>query len=131
MRAARRRCSAGVRASGSTTGSRARSRGTARFSAREAAAREEPHGMSERAEALRKQILDLVTEYAAVAHAPVPFVPGQSKVPYAGRVFDDREIRSLVSSSLDFWLTAGPYADRFERAMRKFFGAVDFLVVNS
>jgi CDP-6-deoxy-D-xylo-4-hexulose-3-dehydrase len=85
----------------------------------------------ERAEALRKQILDLVSEYAAVAHAPAPFVPGQTKVPFAGRVFDDREIRNLVGSSLDFWLTAGPYADRFEKSMRKFFGAVDFLLVNS
>jgi CDP-6-deoxy-D-xylo-4-hexulose-3-dehydrase len=85
----------------------------------------------ERAEALRKRILDLVSEYAAVAHAPARFVPGESKVPYAGRVFDDREIRNLVASSLDFWLTAGPYSERFEKLMRKFFGAVDFLLVNS
>ena len=85
----------------------------------------------ERAEALRKQILDLVSEYASVAHAPAAFVPGESKIHYAGRVFDDREIRTLVASSLDFWLTAGPYADRFEKSMRKFFGAVDFLLVNS
>lgn len=82
-------------------------------------------------EALRKQILDLVAEYAAVAHAPAPFVPGLSKIPYGGRVFDEREICNLVGSALDFWLTAGPYADRFESAMRTFFGAVDFLAVNS
>jgi CDP-6-deoxy-D-xylo-4-hexulose-3-dehydrase len=83
------------------------------------------------AEALRQQILDLVAEYTKVAHAPAPFVPGESKVPYAGRVFDAREVTSLVESALSFWLTAGPDSDRFERGMRKLFGAPDFLLVNS
>jgi CDP-6-deoxy-D-xylo-4-hexulose-3-dehydrase len=36
----------------------------------------------------------------------------------------------LADSALDFWLTAGPYADRFERRMRQFFGCRDFLLVN-
>jgi CDP-6-deoxy-D-xylo-4-hexulose-3-dehydrase len=82
-------------------------------------------------DALRQQILDLVAAYTKLAHAPAPFVPGESKVPYAGRVFDAREVTSLVESSLDFWLTAGPYSERFERAMRRRFGAADFLLVNS
>ena len=83
------------------------------------------------ADGLRRQILDLVAEYTKVAHAPSPFVPGESRVPYAGRVFDAREVTSLVESALSFWLTAGPYSDRFERGMRKLFGAPDFLLVNS
>ena len=85
----------------------------------------------ERAEALRQQILDLVREYYAVAHAPAPFVPGTSKINYAGRVYDDRELTNLVESALEFWLTAGPYGQSFEKEMRKFFGAADFLLVNS
>jgi CDP-4-dehydro-6-deoxyglucose reductase, E1 len=85
----------------------------------------------ESAEALRRQILDLVRHYHALAHAPAPFVPGESKVPYAGRVFDARELTNLVESALDFWLTAGPWGQSFEKEMRKFFGAVDFLLVNS
>jgi CDP-6-deoxy-D-xylo-4-hexulose-3-dehydrase len=52
-------------------------------------------------------------------------------VPYAGRVFDAREIERLVGSALDFWLTAGPRAQEFERGMRRVFGAVAFLLVNS
>ncbi len=87
--------------------------------------------MSARADELRERIQALVREYAAVAHAPAPFVPGQSRVPYAGRVFDAREIVSLVGASLDFWLTAGPHAEQFEKAMRGFFRAVAFLLVNS
>jgi CDP-6-deoxy-D-xylo-4-hexulose-3-dehydrase len=87
--------------------------------------------MSDDAAALRERILALVREYAAVAHAPRPFVPGESRVPYAGRVYDARELTSLVGASLDFWLTAGPEAERFEKAMRSLFRAVAFLLVNS
>ena len=36
-----------------------------------------------------------------------------------------------MESALDFWLTAGPFADSLEHEMRKFFGAVDFLLVNA
>src|SRR5258706_15187894 len=87
-----------------------------------------PPGLMDRADELRRQILDLVREYCAVAHAPAPFVPGTTKINYAGRVYDDREPTNLVESALDFWLTAGPYGQSFEKEMRKFFGAADFLL---
>ncbi|BDU71011.1 lipopolysaccharide biosynthesis protein RfbH [Mesoterricola silvestris] len=82
-------------------------------------------------ESLRAQILELTRQYAEIAHAPKPFVPGESRVHYSGRVFDQAELLNLVGSSLDFWLTAGPYATRFEEAMRGFFGSRGFLLVNS
>jgi len=80
---------------------------------------------------LKDRILSLVEEYYQAAHRKPAFVPGQSRVPYAGRVYDAREMTLLTDSALDFWLTAGPYADRFERRMRQFFGSRDFLLVNS
>src|ERR1035441_860141 len=80
----------------------------------------DPH--TNKAQALKDQILGLVQEYYRVAHEKPAFVPGQSRVPYAGRVYDEREMTLLADSALDFWLTAGPYADRFERRMRQFFG---------
>ncbi len=46
-------------------------------------------------------------------------------------MFDSREIENLVESSLEFWLTSGPWSLRFEREMGKFFGAARFLLVNS
>lgn len=87
--------------------------------------------MSDRAAELRGQIAALVREYAEVAHQRPTFVPGKTKVHYAGRVFDASEIENLVASSLEFWLTSGPWTDRFEKTMRKFFGASAFLLVNS
>lgn len=35
-------------------------------------------------------------------------------VPFAGRVFDEDKLVSLVDASLDFWLTTGRYAKEFE-----------------
>ena len=39
------------------------------------------------------------------------FIPGVTPIPYAGRVYDEKEMISLVDASLDFWLTTGRYAD--------------------
>ena len=87
--------------------------------------------MSNKAEQLKQEILQKVREYAIVEHSPSAFVPYKTKIRYAGRVFDDRELVALVSSALDFWLTLGPYGAQFESKMRKFFGARDFVLTNS
>jgi CDP-6-deoxy-D-xylo-4-hexulose-3-dehydrase len=80
---------------------------------------------------LRNRILELVREYHAVTHSPKPFEPGKTRINYSGRVFDDREMVNLAAASLDFWLTLGPYGERFETRMQEFFGSRDFVLVNS
>jgi CDP-4-dehydro-6-deoxyglucose reductase, E1 len=84
-----------------------------------------------RASALRLQILELVREYYGAAFPEAEFVPGESMISYAGRVFDDREIVNLVESGLDFWLTTGRFADEFEKSFAKFFGRRHAHLVNS
>ena len=59
------------------------------------------------------------------------FVPGESYIPYAGRVYDEKEIISLVDSALDFWLTAGRYANQFEIEFAEFLGVKHCLLTNS
>jgi CDP-6-deoxy-D-xylo-4-hexulose-3-dehydrase len=86
---------------------------------------------SPHAERLRGQILTLVREYHRAAFGARAFVPGQSMVPYAGRVFDDEEIINLVDSSLDFWLTTGRFAHDFEREFARFCGLRHAMLVNS
>jgi CDP-6-deoxy-D-xylo-4-hexulose-3-dehydrase len=76
-------------------------------------------------------VLQLVREYYDAAFPASEFVPGQSSVPYAGRVFDSEELVRLVDCSLDFWLTAGRYSAKFERAFARFFGRRDAVLVNS
>ena len=82
-------------------------------------------------DALRQEILAKVAEYYAAEHAEKPFIPGESRVHYAGRVYDEREMVNMVDSVLDFWLTAGPWAQQFERKLAKFLGVRDVLPVNS
>ena len=79
---------------------------------------------------LRRQILELVREFHA-ADATHPFRPGEDPVRYAGRYFDEKELVNLVDSSLDFWLTAGRYADEFEAGLAEFLGLENVLLVNS
>ena len=80
---------------------------------------------------LREEILQLTAEYGKLHSQGKPFIAGKSVVQYAGRVYDDKEIVNLVDSSLEFWLTAGRYSNRLEKALSKFVG-VDFCyLVNS
>jgi CDP-6-deoxy-D-xylo-4-hexulose-3-dehydrase len=80
---------------------------------------------------LRRQISALVAEYYRLAHASCPFVPGQSRVHYGGRVYDERELIAAVDSCLDFWLTAGPCAETFEDRLAEYVGVKHALAVNS
>jgi len=59
------------------------------------------------------------------------FIPGTSRINYAGRVFDEKELISLVDASLDFWLTTGRYAEQFEKGLAEFLGMKYCLLTNS
>jgi CDP-6-deoxy-D-xylo-4-hexulose-3-dehydrase len=87
--------------------------------------------MGNSADELRAQVLGLVREYHKAAFPDQEFVPGQSQVACAGRVFDAEELVHLVDASLDFWLTTGRFAARFEREFARFFGRRDAILVNS
>ncbi|MGB2824152.1 MAG: lipopolysaccharide biosynthesis protein RfbH [Phycisphaerae bacterium] len=87
--------------------------------------------MSDRASDLRREIVGLVRRYHASAFAGQAFVPGESRVPTGGRVFDADELVALVEASLDFWLTAGPVADRFEKEFARVCGLRHAAFVNS
>ncbi len=87
--------------------------------------------MLERAEMLRKQILELVEKYHAAAKSSQPFIAGRNPVPVSGRVYDAEELQCLVDSSLDFWLTTGRYAERFEREFAEYCGLAHAILVNS
>src|SRR5580704_9009523 len=82
-------------------------------------------------EDVRTDIMDLVEEYFRVAHGAKPFVPGESTVPISGRTFDATDVKSLVDSALEFWLTSGRYNEKFQADLAKRVGARYALTVNS
>ncbi|MDE2489547.1 MAG: lipopolysaccharide biosynthesis protein RfbH [Elusimicrobia bacterium] len=80
---------------------------------------------------MRERTLAAAREYFAARFAPKPFVPGVTPIPPSGKVFDAEDLASLVDSGLDFWLTAGRFADRFERDFAKRLGLPCAALVNS
>ncbi len=83
------------------------------------------------ADAIRARIRALVADYHTAAFAERAFVPGETPVPVSGRVFGANELQHLVDSGLDFWLTTGRFAARFERAFAKVMEARHAMLVNS
>jgi len=76
----------------------------------------------------------LAQDYYQAIHLPAQqakFVPDKSRVAYAGRIFDEKEIVSLLDASLEFWLTYGRYSQEFERKLAKYLGVRYALLVNS
>jgi len=89
---------------------------------------------------LKAEILRLTREYSRQAHAAQrpgnddarsAFIPGETVVPYAGRVFTEDEVEAAVGSTLDFWLTLGPEGEAFEKELAAFLGVKYSLLVNS
>lgn len=86
---------------------------------------------TDRGNEIRAAIQRLTTEYYHQVHAERPFVPGESPVPVSGRVFDDKDMFAIVDAGLEFWLTAGRFAELFEFKFAKYLGIRDARLVNS
>ncbi len=86
-----------------------------------------------KAERLKQDIFKKVREYYALQHdnSNSRFIEGITRVNYAGRVFDEREMVNLIDSSLDFWLTYGKYSKLFEEQFAKYLGVKWAFLVNS
>ncbi|WP_103647955.1 lipopolysaccharide biosynthesis protein RfbH [Campylobacter concisus] len=83
---------------------------------------------------LKKEILEKTKEYYELVHKPIQerkFIDGETRVNYAGRVFDAKEMQYLVDSALDFWLTYGDYSKQFEKKIAEYLGIKYAFLVNS
>ena len=78
----------------------------------------------------REEILELVKEYANTYHNNDEYKKGD-RIPYASRVYDENEFVNLIDSSLEFWLTAGRYANKFEKEFAEYLGVKYCSLVNS
>ncbi len=78
----------------------------------------------------KEHILKLVDDYVQKYHQKAPYQVGD-RINYAGRVYDNAEVRALIDSSLDFWLTSGRYTKLFESDLAKFLNTGYCSFVNS
>lgn len=79
---------------------------------------------------IRREILEKTREYYKFKFSSEKYTEGD-RIPFARRVFDEKELVNLVDASLDFWLTAGRYAEDFEYEFAKFMDVGHCLLVNS
>ena len=80
---------------------------------------------------LRKEILQLVDNYSMISHTKKTFNPGSTVIPVSGRIYDELDLKMLVSSSLDFWLTVGRFNKKFEQILAQFLDINFTMTVNS
>ena len=80
---------------------------------------------------IRQEILEKVAELYKVRKAREEFIPGETRVNYGGRVYDEKEMTAVVDSVLDFWLTLGKKGKDFIDAFTAYMGVQHGLVTNS
>jgi CDP-6-deoxy-D-xylo-4-hexulose-3-dehydrase len=80
---------------------------------------------------IRAQIISKTVEYYQARFAQKEFIPGKSRVNYAGRVFDEKELVNAVEASLDFWLTEGHFSEKFAEKISEFLEIEHVFLTNS
>lgn len=79
----------------------------------------------------RKEILSIVEEYCNKYHNTKKQFKEGDRIPYASRVYDNKEMVNLVDSSLEFWLTSGRYTVEFEKRLAEYLNIKYCSLVNS
>lgn len=80
---------------------------------------------------LNESVSELVNRAFLELHPAKEFIAGESAVPVTGKVFGAEELTAAVNASLDFWLTSGPYTEKFEGKLAKRVGVRHAYMVNS
>ena len=83
------------------------------------------------AEKIKEEIIEKVKIYYKLQFLEEEFIPGETRINYAGRVFDEQELIHLVDSSLEFWLTEGRFVRKFQSDFNNFLGMRYCLLTNS
>lgn len=80
---------------------------------------------------IKSRIKSLCEEYYELKHSPRAFDRTKDRVLYSESVFDSEEIKNVVGSALNFWLSCGAYTEDFEFGLAEFFGISNVLTTNS
>ena len=78
----------------------------------------------------KEKIFELIKDYYEKHHNNKKYQKGDY-IPYASRVYDEKELINLIDASLDFWLTGGDYTSRFEQALGNYLNIKYVSFVNS
>ena len=79
----------------------------------------------------RDSIREQVVNYYRSFHKNDSSFSFGDRIPYSGRVYDAEEMINLADAMLDFWLTAGRFAEQFEKDLAFYLGVKYTHLVNS
>ena len=79
----------------------------------------------------KNEILELVGEYCKKYHNQNKEFKEGDRIPYASRIYDEKEMVNLVDSALEFWLTSGRYTAEFEKKLSDYLNVKYVSLVNS
>ena len=82
-------------------------------------------------EELREEVIKLSKKYFSEKNKGKNIVPGEDYIAASGKMVDENDLANIIDASLDMWLTAGRYADEFEKSFAKFMGLKHCVAVNS
>lgn len=80
---------------------------------------------------IRKKILEEITKFYITDEKEKKFIPGKTLVQYSGSVYDEKEIKAMVSAVLDGWFGLGKYAREFENRFSKYLDVKKSFLTNS
>jgi len=80
---------------------------------------------------LNNELLALLMSEIECRHPSTSFIKGVSSIPVTGKIFGAPEILAATGAVLDFWLTAGPYSEKFEKRLASTVGMRHAFMVNS
>jgi len=80
---------------------------------------------------LKNELVAKMIEYYQAKFSNKEFIPGKTRVNYAGRVFDEKEMVNALEATLDFWLTEGRFSEQFAEKIGEFLGVEHVLLTNS
>ncbi|MCR4336105.1 MAG: lipopolysaccharide biosynthesis protein RfbH [archaeon] len=82
-------------------------------------------------EKLIEQINELVEKLYFERKNKVEFIPGKTRIRFAGDIFDEKEMKARVKSVLGEWITLGEHDLKFRSEFSKFIGVKHILLTNS
>lgn len=72
---------------------------------------------------------NLVSSFSKNIHKKI--IPGENYIPVTGKIIDEDDVLFGIEAMMDAWLTAGRFAEEFEKKLPRYFGSRFSFLVNS
>ena len=82
-------------------------------------------------EQFKKEIYQKIDQIFELREKDQKFIPGETLVRYAGSVYDQAEVKAMVSAILDGWFGLGKKGEEFEQGIAQYLGAKGSILTNS